>query len=149
MSQIKVKSIYEEMIEKFQCPGCAVGGPGICDTFKEKPWGHSCDSHVCGTMFGLGNVIALGLPTGFNHPTICDDKGQPHTKMIIAFWDIHEKPEWNHLNVSVWALERDGYLFVRTYMPRVGKTRIDVIKNGKLDFVPNAINVAEFYDDID
>lgn len=150
MSEIIEKTIYQEMVEEFQCPGCAIGGPGICDAFKETRWGHSCEAHACGTTIGLiGNFVALGLPKGFNHPTVCDDKKQPHHKMIIGFWNEGERPQWDHLNVPVWAMEKDGYLFVRTYIPRLGKTRIDVIKNGALDLVPNAINVGEFYDEID
>ena len=149
MPKITEKTVYHEMVEEFQCPGCGLGGPDLCNEFKESIWGHSCESHSCGTMFGLGNTIALGLPKGFNHTSICEDKGLPHFKMFLGFWDEGEKPDWDHLNVPVWALEKDGYLFVRTYIPRLGKTRIDVIKNGKLDLVPNAVNVGEFFDEID
>lgn len=56
---------------------------------------------------------------------------------------------WSRFNVAVWAMERDGFLFVRTYMPRVDVTVVDVIEGGTLALVPDAVNVGEFVDEID
>lgn len=56
---------------------------------------------------------------------------------------------WNKFNVPVWAMEHEGHLLVRTLVPRLGMTFIDIIEEGTLDMVPNAINVSEFTDEID
>lgn len=145
-------AVYKEMVEEFQCPGCAVGGPGICEEFTEWGHGHSCSAHACGTAVGFGagiTPIALGLPKGFNRPTVCTDKKTVHKKLFVRFWDKGDYPDWDKFNVPVWAMQREGYLFVRTYITRLGKTCVDVIRKGTLILVPNAIDVAEFYDEID
>ena len=98
--------------------------------------------------------IALGLPTGFNRDGF--EYIRLYTKMPPSFW--------NHLNVPIWALEKDGYLFVKTYSPRINKVYVEVIKDGKIsdmtfdrtatlgesrlkDFKP--INVGEFIEEIE
>lgn len=53
------------------------------------------------------------------------------------------------MNVAVWAMEKDGFLFVRTYIPRINVGFVDVVDGGTMDMVPNAINASEFYEDID
>jgi len=44
---------------------------------------------------------------------------------------------------------KDGFLFVRTYSPRINHCSIDVIEAGDLDMVPEAIDVGKFIDEID
>lgn len=96
--------------------------------------------------------IALGMPKGFNRTR---RNGNPDplfgtdNKLKVFFWEEGTSPGWDRLNVPVWAMEEDGYLFVRTYAPRIDKTWIDVVEGGKLSMVPQAINVGEFYDEID
>ena len=49
-------------------------------------------------------------------------------------------------------MEKDGFLFVRTYMPRLNGSFIDVIKGAKKSDFPaleKALDVATFIDDID
>lgn len=46
-------------------------------------------------------------------------------------------------------MELDGYLFVRTVSPRTARIFTDVIEGGTLAMAPGAINVGEFYDEID
>ena len=105
--------------------------------------GYRCEKHHPATMMlGFGK-LALGLPKGFHRLGKCGFDMR-----------LFEKPEdakdlWDHLNVPVWAMEKDGYLFVRTYAPRVNETWVDVVKEGTLGLVPKAINVGEFFDDID
>jgi hypothetical protein len=44
---------------------------------------------------------------------------------------------------------REGVLYVRTFCPRIGASFVDVIDGGDLGMVPSAINVGEFYEEID
>ena len=60
-----------------------------------------------------------------------------------------KKPEWNKFNIAVWAMVENGYLFVRTYSPRINRSYIDVIEGGTLEMCPDAINVGEFHKEID
>ena len=46
-------------------------------------------------------------------------------------------------------MEKDGFLFVRTYCPRTNVNFIGVIESGALKLVPDAVDVAEFIDEID
>ena len=141
--------MIEDMVEKFQCPGCVCGMNTKCGVYKYDPDLMRCVSHVLGTQLGLGNHVALGLPVGFNKPGYCDDGEGTRNKIDVRLWVAGTHPEWNNLNVPVWALVVDGYLFVRTYAPRVNFGWVDVIEGGVLDLVPNAVNVAEFVEKID
>jgi hypothetical protein len=71
--------------------------------------------------------------------------------MIIR---LHQKNSvkadfWDKFNVPVWALVQEGVLFVRTYCPRTNQTFVDVIEGGTLSLVPQAIDVAPFYEEMD
>ena len=44
---------------------------------------------------------------------------------------------------------QDGFLFVRTYSPRTNQTFVDVIEEGALSLVPQAIDVSKFYEEMD
>lgn len=134
----------KQMIEKFQCPGCVAGSDTRCGSYKsdEKP-GDMCTSHVIGTvMSGAGN-IALGLPRGFNRSGYCVEKKFTHNKMLIRFWPKGTLPEWNVFNIPVWVKTQDGYMFVRTYSPRVGWTYVDVIEDGTIESAVGAQNVTD------
>jgi hypothetical protein len=145
----------QEMIEKFVCSGCVGGMDTTCGQFKDlENDAAGCQNHVVGTsILGLGN-FALGLPKGFNRagwrPQAKSVSDHLNT-MFILCWskESEKKPEWDNLNVPVWALEKDGFLFVRTFSPRINETRVEVIEGGTLDLVPGAINVGAFYDEID
>jgi hypothetical protein len=79
-------------------------------------------------------------------------KGDDTTRNNIRLWIAPARPDWDHLNVPVWATERDGVLYVRTYCPRINVNYVDVIQYGALDCIPsacNVIDVAAFLDDID
>jgi hypothetical protein len=99
-------------------------------------------------MIGLGNTIALGLPKGFDKTGWRED-GTRRNKMSIRLYLKNQKPAWDHLNVPVWAMEKNGFLFVRTFAPRIDATWVDVIEGGTMEMVPVAINVADFIDEID
>lgn len=149
--------IEGEMVQEFQCQGCVSGPFEECYQREQEDTSFRCKKHCLGTtvMTGAGmNRVALGLPTGFNKEGF--EYIRLYKEMPPSFW--------NHLNVPVWVLEQDGYLFVKTYSPRINKVFIDVIKDGKIsdmtfdkpatcgesrlkDFKP--INVGEFIEEID
>lgn len=138
----------KKMAEEFQCPGCINGSDTECGRYNYDRNHLKCISHVLGTFFGLNNYFALGLPKGFNKPGRNED-GKVYLKMAIRLFKKGECPDWDKLNIPVWAMEKDGYLFVRTYLPRINYGFVDVIEGGTLKLVPNAINVSEFIHEID
>ncbi len=140
------------MIEEFQCPGCVCGSGTDCGAFKLQQSNGSfcCTGHVAGTSVATTHGPAtffLGLPKGFDRLGPVENKAE--RALNIRLWPKGAKPDWDKLNMAVWALEKDGYLFVRTYMPRVNHPLVDVIEGGTLALCPQAINVGEFIDEID
>jgi hypothetical protein len=142
----------KKLIREFQCPGCVCGvNPDDCENFKFEQVGnwHHCEGHVPGTsfLFVRSGLICLGLPKGFCRVN------RRHEGSTEPYIRLHSKEEfsshWDRCNVAVWAMEKDGFLFVRTFMPRVDLTVVDVIEGGTLDMVPGAINVGEFVAEID
>lgn len=151
------KTIHEQMVEEFQCPGCVCGSDVECGAFKlrepgEQAW-NMCDGHVLGTTLLPGGTIALGLPKGFNKSGWCPSDNRHHSKMEIRLWPspeaVVDAKLWDKLNVPVWAMKREGYLFVRTLAPRIARNTVDVIKGGTVELVPQAIDVGQFHDEID
>jgi len=141
----------QELIEEFQCPGCTCGMNIECGAYnlEDEGWHVCCEGHVLGTFIGApNNAIALGLPKGFHKPG-SDQDGKIKIKMDIRLWKAETHPKWNKFNIPIWAMEKDGFLFVRTYAPRINKGWVDVIEGGNFDLVPGAMNVAEFLDEID
>lgn len=138
-----------KMIRQFQCPGCVNGNNTDCGSFSICPVQRRCTKHVLGTnLLGTG-PFALGLPKGFNRPGWDTTDSRFLNQINVRLWPSGSAPKWNHLNVAVWAMEKDGFLFVRTYAPRTNITWVDVIEGGALKLTPNAINVADFIDEID
>lgn len=148
------------MIEEFQCPGCTCGyKTNECDAFDftNQDTGCWCLGHSAGTIImGLGK-IALGMPKGFNRVgTILtgfeddnDRNRRRRTNIRLTTETLKESP-YDEFNVPVWAMEKDGYLFIRVMCPRINYTYVDVIKGGKIkDICPNAIDVGKFWDEID
>jgi len=137
-----------KMVENFQCPGCMSGSNVKCGAFKPwKEYGASCVGHFPSTMMMPGGHVALGLPKGFNK--LGDAKDVHRERAYIRLWVRGTKPEWDNLNIAVWAMVEKGYLYVRTYSPRINATYVDVIQDGKLEDAKGAINVGEFVDKID
>ena len=122
MDEAKAK----ELVEKFQCPGCVVGMDVTCGSFvmpDDIGEAAQCTGHILGTHKGLGNPMALGLPKGFHKPGWFRNDDTPggwkhRNQMEIRLWAKGTAPEWNDLNVPVWAMEQDDYLFVRTFFIR-------------------------------
>lgn len=142
----------EEMIKKFQCPGC-VGGPDpkTCESFKlNEEYGFKCGGHVMGTTINLMTHIALGLPKGYNRSGPRDDMTRTRNTLSLALWEKKGSlPAWDKLNVPVWASEQEGFLFVRSYSPRTDRTRIDVVEGGTMALVPGALDTNKFVDEFD
>jgi hypothetical protein len=150
----RIKMNAKEMIEELVCPGCVGGSNTECGYYAlvDGNGSYACSKHVLGTFSpGIGS-FALGLPKGFCRagympwPEKATDK---HNTREIRCWPEGAKLPWDHLNVPVWAMEKDGFLFVRTYSPRINFSRVDVVEKGTLALVPNAIDVGKFIDEID
>ena len=138
----------EEMVNKFQCRGCVCGSDTKCGQYSLKEDMSQCTSHVVGTIIaGVGN-FALGLPKGFCRTGYELMSERTSNKLGIRLWSEGESPNWDNFNIAVWAMEKDGYLFVRTFAPRVDITWIDVIEKGTLAMVPNALDVSAFIDEM-
>lgn len=139
--------IQKTMVEEFQCPGCATGvnTEGGCYNYEDDS-DFACKQHAAGTMMpGIG-LVNLGLPKGFNYLGPIDTSKQSNN---IRLFD-GTLPRYNECNVPVWAMEKDGYLIVRCYMPRINYTCVDVIRNGKLSQLPSSVmDVSKFIDQID
>jgi hypothetical protein len=140
-----MNNIQKEMIETFQCVGCTCGSSTSDGCFKEETYSLACANHSAGTFVHPGGCVNLGLPKGFNRNGPID-KSKQHS--IIRLFT--ETPDYDKFNIPVWAYEENGYLFVRTYLPRTNVTYVDVIKDGKMDSLPvHSFNVNDFIDEID
>lgn len=163
------------MISEFQCTGCVNGGPSPKDCRGFQPVGDLllaaksripffyCNRHCPGTTIG-GRRRHLGLPLGFDIVGWIDgrevnNKRNSNIRLFSEITNPFEKDYtawsmmYDHLNIPVWARIKDGYLFVRVYLPRINTGWIDVIKlregwNGEHPLshrLPlGALNVDEF-----
>ena len=151
------------MVEEFQCPGCTCGlNTGECDQFDftNQETGCWCLGHSAGTMLGVPGSgfmkFALGLPTGFNRVGTIQtgsedekDRNRRRSTNIRLTVEPPEETPYDDVNVPVWAMEKNGFLFVRVMCPRINYNYVDVFKGGKFEIIcPNAINVANFADEI-
>jgi hypothetical protein len=128
-----------EMIHKFQCPGCAHGyNPRECEKFKYEDDGYAfrCTSHTPGTFASEIGCIQLGLPKGFNRVRSYD---LSDTTTKISLFESIAECSWNYLHLPVWAMEEDGFLFVRVYMPRIDTTKIAVIAGATISQLPTIL----------
>lgn len=142
-----------KLIEEFQCPGCVCGHkPDSCERFKLEICKYvRCTNHISGTRAFPGGInFCLGLPKGFNRCGFDTHNEEWANNMLIRIWEGGSHPVWDKFNVPVWAMEEKGFLFVRTYMPRMNRGMTDVIEDGKIkELCPNIIDVSEFIDEID
>lgn len=136
----------KQMVETFQCPGCVHGKNTSCGAFKlheltvqqSKQDGEQmaapfrCKNHS--TTFHLGMYVNVGLPIPFARVQYRDTREEVQTNIRLH---LAPPPEgvrlWDVFNVPVWAMEKRGYLFVRTYQPRTDQTYVDVIQGGAFD----------------
>lgn len=136
----------EALIKEFQCPGCLFGSDTDCGHCAvSRDFGMHCDHHRAGTLIaGIGNIY-LGLPKGFNRPGPLPEGMRNN----VYIWRDGDKPADDFLNVPVWALERDGFLFLRMFSPRIGVQYIHIIEGGHVADYPGVIDMATHLDDID
>ena len=160
-SEIMGNKIQLKMIDEFQCPGCIHGtDPETCSQYKlivtndaNHTW-FACENWRPSTFMGGVGRICLGLKKGFNRTGRLDfEKVYPYLRLF----EVENRPEYNRFNIPVWAIEKDGYLYVRCFSPRSCWVFVDVIKDGKIEMAAfkdgpyehKAINVGEFYNEID
>jgi len=146
------EEVYKAMVEQFQCPGCVNGSsPVSCSKYvlQETDYlgveGKYCAAHAPGTMMTYGasfRKIVLGLPIGFNKYV----GDRPELYLFLN----NQYPNYNKFNRAIWALEKDGYLFVRAYCPRINQGFINIIRDGKFCDLPSGVvDVSEFIDEVD
>lgn len=140
-----------EMIMNFQCPGCSADCVSCsnCDFDDLGNGMFRCSNHSAGTIMGGVGKIALGLPKGFNKVgAVGNNLTEFSTNVRLV--ENPESTQYNFFNMPIWAMEEDGYLFVRCYCPRINFGYVDVIKGGTIEEVcPKAVNIKEAYDDFD
>jgi hypothetical protein len=150
----------EEMVKEFLCPGCVCGMDTTCGRYKLGEGSYSaagyfnCAGHVLGTMImGIGN-IALGMPRGFQRPPHI--RGENNTTQHVSLMEIYlapkgtPLPDMNKFNVPVWAMEKDGFLFLHIVSPRINYMRTFVLEGRTFaELPPGVVNVAEFYEEMD
>jgi hypothetical protein len=146
-----MEKIQLEMINDFMCPGCIHGvNTSDCSKFEGfSEYGFNICKNWCpSTFMGWVGRIALGLPKGFCRTGMVEFHDKP-----FVYMRLYEKPEdlpgYDKFNVPVWAMEKENFLFVRCYSPRNNWLFVDVIKDGKLEHAPGAINAGEFYEEMD
>ena len=95
-----------ELVEQFCCPGCVAGSDTSCGSYEPSTYGAGCDNHAAGTLMMPGGKIALGLPKGFNRVGATLGKRDGfYSESNIRCWPKGDAPDWDHLNVPVWAME--------------------------------------------
>lgn len=140
----------EHLVEQFQCPGCVCGSDSRCGEYYFDPELQRCTSHVLGTSLGLGDSFALGLPKGFNKPRLNDAETRRRNTINVRLWEAGTQPDWDHLNIPVWFMTRENFLFVRTFAPRIDYSWIDVIENGQCSILPlSTVDAGLFIEEID
>lgn len=156
--------IQLEMVKEFQCPGCINGSdPETCPKYElgvddkgGNPYFFACKNWRPSTFMGGVGRLCLGLPKGFLRTGMVEFHDKPFTYLRL-YENPTTMPEYDRFNIPVWAMEKDGHLFVRCFSPRNCWIFVDVIKDGKLEHASykegeltyKAINVGEFYDEID
>lgn len=120
--------IFKEVVEKFQCPGCTSGSDTNCGAYKKSEYGLSCETHSAGTIISGIGPIYLGMPKGFDR---VGSKPSRLNNNIRIFKAEDMEMIFDTFNLPVWYQEIDGNLFVRTFMPRLGESYIDIFIDGK------------------
>lgn len=139
------------IVEKFMCPGCTCGNSTsdcdrcniISESMGDGVTGFTCSAWSAGTFSFPGGNIALGLPKGFNK--VGQSKGSPWYIRIM------DKPlTYDVFNIAIWGIIQDGYVFIRSYSPRINVTNIDIFPYVEGYVLPEScVDVAEFIDKID
>ena len=128
--------LKNEMIEKFQCPGCIHGYDTDCGNFELYQYKNKefhCNSHVAGTFVNF-NKIYIGLINGFNKV------GQLPDNINNNIWICNENiPDFDEFNIPVWYRIEKDVMYIRVYSPRINYGKIFIIDNKIL--INNSINL--------
>jgi len=63
--------------------------------------------------------------------------------MCIRLWPKGtSRPAQNIFNRDVWARVTKGFLYIRTYAPRIDLGTVHVVEGGKLSDAPGALDIA-------
>lgn len=123
----------KEAIERYQCPGCMVGGDIEC---YGRGLGLECGKHIPGTfMVGVGKLF-LGMPKGFNRVG-----SQFDMKINIArkFENIH----YDKWNIPVWKFKNEfNQVLVRGVSPRLNCCFLDIILEDCLEKI-NCLEIKQ------
>ena len=110
------------MIEEFLCPGCISGSDTECGNYKLSD--NTCTNHRASTFMN-GRRIALGLPKGFN-------RVQDESTIYVFESQKQQEEAWplDMFNLPNWIYEKDGFLFINVYSPRIALKNVLIIKGG-------------------
>lgn len=137
------------MVETFQCPGCIHGEDTRCGKFKLHSLGDAtshvdgerlvggfrCGSHEAESGIN-GSRINIGLPVPFARVQYREGAYEEvRTNIRMHLYPVDYGSYWDVYNVPVWAQEKSGTLFVRTYSPRTDQTYVDIIVGGELEWL--------------
>ena len=127
---------------------------GLCLT-NEMRVTHSTLSSNGGKIFSkwVYALDIIGTNEKFSHRTILKNEivlDIENRNTNIRLLTKADKNKYNFINIPIWAMEKDGYLFVRVYCPRINYGYVDIIKDGKhQEICPEDKNVKDFIDDFD
>jgi hypothetical protein len=127
-------------IERYQCPGCVVGGDIDCYECEDT-YGIQCTRYVCGTMIvPIVGKIFLGMPKGFCR------LGEDRNQKIQIFNDYkHLKEGWTYgtYNVPVWKYKDEHEnILIRGLSPRINKPFLHIILEDCFDEI-DCIEITE------
>lgn len=128
---------FKEAVEKYQCPGCIVGGDISCYESNDLG-GIGCGKHMAGTIISHIGTILLGMPIGF-----C--RLGSNTKLKPNIYQKFEDCSWYNgkYNLPVWKyLTKDGHTLVRGLSPRTNSTFIHIFLENCLDKI-NCLEISE------
>ena len=131
-------TVRKKLITRFQCPACSVGKDTNCGHYNYVNTYRTCTYYTIGTYVKFNyKAFMRAFPDELQH--VITDRW----RVAMRFFLEGELPEWDNFTVPVWALEKDGFLFVQTVSPWIGARRLAIIEKGTLQLVPEAVNVID------
>lgn len=100
------------------------------DDGKTLIGGFRCRNHESST--NVGGYVNLGLPLPFSRVQYRDTREEVRTNIRLHLYPVEYGGYWDGFNLPVWAMEKHGFLFVRTYCPKTDQSYVDVIQDGSV-----------------
>jgi hypothetical protein len=100
------------------------------DTGERLIGGMRCRNHQ--TAVNRGGYVNIGLPVPFARVQYREGREEVRTNIRMHLEPVDYGRYWDGFNVPVWALELRGFLFVRTYVPRIDQSYVDIIQGGSV-----------------